>query len=255
MAAVEDAVAVGGDADNLTSAAVVGAGTDRFMFAAGTARDEYPIEVRYGGSAGTLLTQEGADLGFAFDQTGSGKLNTWAIAPGPLGSTTFYIELAAPRTLAGGCILLSGVDQTTPLDTEQAGPDNEFSFDQDRAVALTVTGLTPGQLVVAALGIQNVDHAGAGDVTAVTAGANTVVEAFAVGGADPGDVQAAIALLSGVSAGTSLTLNATISSTAGGLVTWRITAFPVIDAAGAAAAAGPLVGSIPLKSKLQGLVS
>lgn len=184
----------------------------------------------------------GADLGFAFDNTGSGKLNTWGDDGGPTGSTTLYATWSSTVTVAAGAFLLEDVDQAAPFGSEQAGADNLYSFDQDRAVSITVTGLTSGQLVCAFLGIKALDTATTGGLSSVTAGANTTVQSWAGGTPDGATEQAGLALLSGVATGSSLTLNATVSTPSAGLVAFRLTAFPVNSSGGAASAFNPLTG-------------
>lgn len=235
-AAVNTSAALDGNTvTSITTGAVSPSGSDLFMLGVsvtGGASAPNTTAFKYGGSGGTSLSAAGATGSFGF---GFGNFTTWKIAPGPSGSTTAYASFGAANFAAIAGVFFTGVDQVTPLGTEVSGPNNNFAA-APITDALSLTGLTPGQLVIGAVAVN--DIGGSGIVSIVAGASTTVVVNGLAAGAATGEQRASVSVLSGVADGSgNLTLNYTITMLSAGVnICWQHTAFPVNDASGAAAA-------------------
>lgn len=214
---ITTSVGIGGATSTLTSGSISPSGSNRLMLAAASGQTA-ATDVKSGGSGGTSLTKINTNVSIF---SGNYTFNVWSLSPGPTGSTTAWVDFGSAGANSLGVIYLDGVSS---LGTEQTAGPTTVSTVSSTVASITVTGLTSGQRVVAALGIGQIPDG----ITSVTAGANTTVYGFATG--DSGERHAGAPWLTGVATGTSLTLSATIAlPNIFNDVSWAISAWPVTD--------------------------
>lgn len=130
---------------DLTSDSWTTSGSNRFMLAgiassAGTPVD--PSGVKWGGAGGIALTKQGGTI----DIGGYGKLSLYTLlAPEISTDTSYYSWPSAQDETVGGMILISGVNQSTPLGTVASATG---SGDTDMTPSVSVD-TDVGDLVVA----------------------------------------------------------------------------------------------------------
>ncbi len=228
MAAVNTSVGVGGGGGaDLTSGSVSPGGSDRVVLTADISDQGYSTDSKYGGSGGTSL---GASIaqGLADSTIGAGYLNTRSAA-GPSGSTTMYhLWGGATISASGSSLFLDGAGALTPL-TQASGIGAGIT----NCSTGLLTGLTPGQLVIAAVGAYGVFG---GNVNSIASGnADTTVYSPAYGTLSSG-ATAACAWMAGVADGAGeLTLEADVNEAVATLFGWRVIPFAVADAGGGGA--------------------
>ena len=230
MASVVNKVKTNGNGvTTLTTGSVTPGGTDRVCLATLVSYENHATDAKIGGSGGTSLTNilAGSQITFFAVQH-----SVWALAGSPAGSTTGFADWGANSQASAVALFLflSGADQTTPLDTSIT-PSADPGSGGGTAVAESVmTGLDPGQLVVASLGISAIN--GVASVVANN-GATNVEDTESAGGG----VALGGSWIWGVADGSgNLTLSVTITEGAPGtLIGWRLAPYPVNNAAGGAA--------------------
>lgn len=200
-----------------------GAGDDRaFFLGAGVGSPFFfPAEIneaRYGGSGGTVLTQLGADV--TFNETSA---SAWFIAPGPSGSTTGWAATSASNADIGvGALAFSGADQTTPFGSLQSN-SGRITTTSGRA-SITVTGVSSGDMVAGVVIFD--DNAAA--TTSISAVSGTDLRASAIDGYP----QTSVAAVTGVAAGSTVTLEVDVATGTADFIDWIFLAAPVNEAAG-----------------------
>lgn len=225
MAAVNTSVGVGGSGTSLTTGSVTPSGSNTAVYAATAGDASYASDAKYNGSGGTSLSKVSADQAMAF--FGGGHFNGWGAAGSPTSSTTGYASWGATSQGASATsyVFLTGVDPTTPFGSEQTA--NNLDAPVTSIVASrSLTGLNPGQLVVAGLGVLTF----AAITVTANNGSTTVVQVQQ----GSGGTKNSTAILYGVADGSgNLTLSALIDQGAtSDLIAWALSAVPVNDAAG-----------------------
>lgn len=225
MAAVNTSVGVGGSGTSLTTGSVTPSGSNTAVYAAAAGDASYASDAKYNGSGGTSLTKVSADQAMAFFN--GGHFNGWGAAGSPTSSTTGWTSFGATSQGASATsyVFLTGVDPTTPFGSEQTA--NNLDAPVTSIVASrSLTGLNPGQLVVAGLGVLTF----AAITVTANNGSTTVVQVQQ----GSGGTKNSTAILYGVADGSgNLTLSALIDQGAtSDLIAWALSAVPVNDAAG-----------------------
>ncbi len=230
MSSINNQAGVGGSTATITTSAVTVGGTDRLMLAAAVGLPNAATQVSDGTNN---LTRNSSNIDLFFGQL---KGNTWARAPGPSGSVAAQALFGSGTDTALSVVYLEGVDQTTPFAAIQTAGPTDASGATSTVASITVTGLAFGQRVMVGLVI----GIAAAPLSSVVAGANTSLVQLANSAFGGDERQAVAAWLTGVAAGSSLTLSATINLGGSELLTWALVAYPINDAAagGAFDAAG-----------------
>jgi hypothetical protein len=227
---VERVKATGTGVGSVTTGAVTPGGSDRLAFATIVSYGDDVAAVKYGGSGGTDLDNVLASADITFFAV---KHSAWAKAGSPAGSTTGFADWA-PNTETSALALfmfLTGADQTTPLDTSvTAAADPGSEGDGDAVAEIVLTGLNPGQLVIASLAISPI---GGLDSIVANNGDTHIDDSAGVNGGVPiGGAN----LWGNADGSGNLTLSVTIVETSPPvLIGWRLKAYPVNNAAGGAA--------------------
>ena len=242
MSAYVDSAAIGNaeDVTDSTTAAVTTTGSDKVFIGGSVAGGFFPgaidtSEMRYGGSGGTLLSQQGTDQ--TFNNT-LGIVNAWGVIDPAASSQTAYAAFAAAAqasAIVGACY--SGVDQTTPFSSTQVA--NSFDSSGTNAFidcSLAATGLTVGRTLVAIIGAFSTGV----DATSFTAlsGQGTLrdhaISTLAIIG---------VALVEKVVASTSETIGARFNiGAAGAGLDYVVIAFELIEPAGGGGGGVTLMG-------------
>lgn len=222
MAAVNTSVGIGGGGGtSLTSGSVSPGGSDRVVVTADLSDQGYSTDSKYGGSGGTSL---GASIaqGLADSTLGAGSFNIRSAA-GPTGSTTMYhLWGGATDSASGSTLFLDGAGALTPL-TQTDG----LSSGSTSCSTGLLTGLTAGQLVIAAVGAHGVFS---GNVNSIS-GADVVAGSVAYGTLSGGGLTDACAWMAGFADGSGqITLAATVAEATPTLFGWRVIPFAVANA-------------------------
>lgn len=227
---------------SITSASWAVSGSDKLLLAysaSGAGSPVNPNSVKWGGSSGAGFTQQGSTLNIG----PYGKLSLYSLlAPTDQTSTSYYGWPSAQDELAGGTILLTGVNQSAPLGTvATASGDN--SVQPSVSVASE-----PGDLVVAACWF--VDPNG-NNRTLASNGGTTVYDV------DVGIFEFLV-IQTKVATSTSTTMNFTIGGSADASVAWGVIGVSVkgaggisVDLAGAASAVVTASGAASMAIPVQ----
>lgn len=231
MAVAIDAVDGGASGSStITSAGASPNGSDRLMLVVATGRSA-AVDVKSGGSGGTSLTKISSDFSLFF---GAFAGNVWALpTPGPSGSTQAYVDFGSGDSSAFSVLYLEGVNQASPYTSGQSS-----NADASSAPSLSLTGLTPGQDVRAAVMVGNIPN----NITTLTPNGSTTVDRTDAGPTPGSERQSLTFWVSGVADGSG---NVTLGGTLGpspDVPNWAMFGFGVNAAAGGSSVFNPLTG-------------
>lgn len=226
--------AQGGGGTSVTSGSVSPGGSNRVVVSVDISDQGYSTDAKFGGSGGTSLGSSIAS-GLADSTIGAGSVNVRRYIAVPSGSTTMYSEWGGATISASGSYLfLDGADQTTPLTALTQTANVGAGATSCSTGALS--GLNPGQLVIAAVAAHGVFG---GNVNSITSGnGSTTVYSPGYGTLSSG-ITDACAWMTGVADGSgNLTLTATVNEASATLFGWRVIPFAVNDASGGGGSTG-----------------
>jgi hypothetical protein len=259
MAEIVTSAGIGGSTNTLTTGVPSPEPSGANLFVLGIAIGEAVSDVAFTSfeDDGDPLVQAGSDVPIAF---GTFTLNAWRKAPANDGAVTYHAESDGNPTgvAAISAVVLSGVDQSVPLGSLVGGVAGPDSFSTaTKAIPIVMTGLIPGQRAIAVVGVGDIGGGGFLPGTAgISAGADTTIVRDSRSPST--GYQVAAVVCTGVADGfgdLTMTLNVEVADGSSNIISDGFFAYPVNDAAGGGeVAAGPRVGTVPLRSKLQGLV-
>jgi hypothetical protein len=218
--------ASGSGVASLTTGNAAVSGSDLFVVGVAGSTNQNPTDFKFGGSGGTSVDPAVAAQAVFFDLA---KMRAFAEVAAPGNPTTYYADFAGNGVCSILGAVLSGVDQSTPHDTPQVSPANEYSSASGTIpISFNVTG-DDGQTVIALLDVMD-----AGDRNvSLAAGDDTEILASFVPSYGSASQLHLLAVLRAVISGSSVTLNVDLTPVGStGFVGWRFVALPMNEAAG-----------------------
>lgn len=195
-------------ATSLTSASWTVSGSNKFLLAGIASADDpsvNPSAVRWGGFDGVDFAKQGSTIDIGF----YGKLSLYTlVAPTDQTSTSYYLWPSSESEAVGGTILLTGVNQSTPLGTVAT------------ATGVGNTDMTPSVSVASAVGdlvvaiCWMVDTSG-GSRTIASDGGTTVYDV-------PMPIYEHFIIQTKVATSTTTSMDFTVSGTANSEVAWGV---------------------------------
>ena len=180
------------------------------------------VEMRHGGSGGTLMTRLGSDLGWI--NTDDAEHAVFGDASGPTGSTTLYADWdLTPLQSAMGGVCYTGVDQTTPFSGLVSATPVFTAATTSVVASVTVTGCSVGQVIVASV---------FGLADAVNLAAFSAVAGTTIRTSDITNTYMGVAFLEKVATGSSETLEVNVNTAASSGIYWSARGVRINDVAG-----------------------